>query len=271
MARQKVPVKFCRHCGRIIPQDSVDCPYCGKNTIPVVSQKECPFCGELVRARAVKCKHCGEFLDGRRPEQAGAIYIEKAIITGGKQGAAELIPATPPQAAEEPIGTESQITGPDQKKLPAGEQGQPPATVSPPPVPARNEPRRVSPPEETEPAEGPPAQYDCPSCGRYVYEGDNFCENCGRDLSIPRGRKEKLGPPKRYKASDYALMLGAAAPVGLLVGAPAALAVAGAGALLSAWCLWRILNPNSHLSGAAPAAGGLAASAFWALMILLFA
>ncbi|MFO7957949.1 MAG: zinc ribbon domain-containing protein [Candidatus Brocadiia bacterium] len=274
MARQKVPVKFCRHCGRMIPQDSVDCPYCGKNTIPKVTQKECPFCGELVRAKAVKCKHCGEFLDGRRTERGGAIYIEKAIITGGGEGPAELIPEAPPEETEARTGPERQVPAPDRKKLPAGEEAQPPATVSPAPVPTRKEARRVSPAEETEqaePPEGPPAQYECPSCGRFVYEGDNFCENCGRDLSIPSDRREKLGPPKRYETSDYALMVGAAAPVGLLIGPPVALAIAGAGALLSGWCLWRILSPDTHLCGAAPAAGGLAASGFWGLMILLFA
>ena len=61
----QVPIKFCRHCGRIIAQDSSACPYCGGIVIRLHLQKECPFCGEIVKAKALKCKHCGEFLDGR--------------------------------------------------------------------------------------------------------------------------------------------------------------------------------------------------------------
>ncbi len=279
MAPKKVPVKFCRHCGRMIPQDSVDCPYCDKNTIPKVAQKECPFCGERVRARAVKCKHCGEFVDGRQTEQQGAIYIEKAIISGGTEGPVELRPADATEIEGERADPQQQLDAPKRKELPPGQEPQPPAKppqaapparAESPGPPAVQEEKKEKEDEKAEEQEGPPAQYECPGCGRYVFEGDNFCENCGRDLSLPRERKEKLGPPQRYAVSDYALMVGAATPLGLMLGPQAALGIAAAGALLSAWCLWRIFRPDSHLQGAGSAAGGLAAAGLWALLILLF-
>ena len=61
----RVPSKYCRYCGRIIPMDAVNCPYCERNVIRMPGQKACPFCGEPIRAEALKCRHCGEFVDGQ--------------------------------------------------------------------------------------------------------------------------------------------------------------------------------------------------------------
>ena len=82
MARH-VPVKYCRHCGRIVPLDSTECAYCGRLLIRSHEQKVCPFCGEAIKAKALKCKHCGEFIDGRTarpPDRQQIVHIEKAII-----------------------------------------------------------------------------------------------------------------------------------------------------------------------------------------------
>jgi hypothetical protein len=263
----------------MIPRDAADCPYCGANTIRQAGQKECPFCGELVRGKAVKCKHCGEFLDGRptgQEEPQQILYVDKAIIAGRRpDGSLELIQ---PEDAAELEGSEEvvgRLTDGARKQLPAGEQADLPARREA-PVPAPTAPSRVPQraPHEAEapspPQAGPEllARYECPSCGRYVYEGDSFCENCGRDLSLRRDRPEIKPSADRYEPADYALMVAAGSPAGLLVAPMAALLLAGAGGALSAWSLWRILGSRGRFSGRAVALGGLAAALFWAAVVL---
>lgn len=294
MGKDRVAIKFCRHCGRTIPQDAVDCPECGKNTLKLSPQKECPFCGEVIAARAVKCKHCGEFLDGRGRGEAGeqrAIYIDKAIITGGRHqdGKLEVTGAEPaegvlgtaaPKAELEtrntkrlaPPGEEVELPQRAEQQLPVRENV--PARVAPaasgPPAPATELPsgRPVEAGTARETKQGP-VRYECPSCGRWVYDADNFCENCGRDLSVPAGEREIKEPAHDYAPADFGLMLAAAAPAGFLLSQSAVLGITGAGGLVSAWSLWRILGSRARLLGASRAAGGLVLALFWAAIALL--
>jgi len=314
---QNVPIKFCRHCGRIIPLEAVDCPYCHKNTVRVVGKKECPFCGEPILAKAIKCKHCGEFVEGRaaaQEQQQRVIYIEQAIVTGNElpvdvqlqrpdgqrldvqqlQGQRARLPAgrlkLPPGSAEDAapgagalvvVDAEGRTDGPATEEStavrevggPLARRGRamPPARREPPGLPGR--PVKAAPSAATEaPApEPPPVQYECPSCRRFVFKGDSFCENCGRDLSIPRGRREFLGPRRYYAAADYALMFGTAAPLGVLLPSPMTVLLAGVAIVLGLWCLGRIGASHGQLQGTGAAAGGLAAGLFWTVMILAFA
>ncbi|MFO8007376.1 MAG: hypothetical protein R6V05_06535 [Candidatus Brocadiia bacterium] len=271
MSPQREPVKFCRHCGRIVPIDAVDCPYCDKNTLKPVGRKECPFCGEPIREKAVKCRHCGEFLDGREQQsaQGPTLYVDKAIIAGPR-GGEELDVVIPDETTEggTPAG---ELTGSTPKALPPGERAAPPARRGPravqPAVPARKpapQPAQEKPAKRTKQR---PVRYDCPVCGGAVFEGDSFCENCGHDLAGPR--EGPSWPPigRPYEPAQYVLMVGAGAPVGLLVGPVAALVIA-AGALLAAgWSVWRILRSEGRLRGLGFAVGGLVASLLWIVMV----
>lgn len=274
----------------MIPQDAVDCPYCEKNTIKTTDQKPCPFCGEVIRGKAVKCKHCGEFVDGRRREESAqqVIYIDKAVITGrDEDGNLEVEGPEPGQITAGSAGPETLLEGEERQALPpgAGEEKRKaglPARTEKAPVPEKVKaaagPPAEAPPKEAEEAgeeaptePPPPVRYECPSCGRYVYEDDNFCENCGRDLSIPAGEKELKGPGQRYQPADYALMIAAAAPAGLLFRPAAALGIAAVGGALAGWSLYRTLSSKGQLRGAGAAGGGLGAAGFWALMVAVLA
>ncbi len=253
-------MKFCRHCGRTIDQESVDCPYCGRNTIREVGRSQCPFCREPVRQGAIKCKHCGEFLDGRGRSEStrqAVVYVDKAIINPAAD-------ADGPQMV-----VRGALTGGAGKALPPGAgplAPVPPAAV----IPADQAPAGGPAVGPVAGEQAPPARYECPSCWRYVYEDDSFCENCGRDLRLSRHEPDLKPVGKRYVPADYALMVGAGAPLGLLLNGPAALMVAAVGGSLGLWCLYRIQRARGGLRGTGAAAGGLAAAAFWALMILAF-
>jgi len=303
----RVPCKYCRYCGRIIAMDSVNCPYCDRNTIRTPGEKECPFCGESIRQKAIKCRHCGEFVDGRKPEVEGqqVIYIDKAIVAQPDETGRMRIQGTAPERQIEAGSPQSQgllgqgveAPGPtsgalppatDRRALPPGEgaavpvrvdggalpevvPAQPPA--APPGPPKKKRKRKLpkeAPAEEAPRAEAPPARYECPSCRRYVYEGDNFCENCGRDLSIPAGQREFPGPHERYRPADYALMISMAAPLGLLVAGTAAIAIASVGGLLGAWSVYKAIDSRGRLEGAGRAGVAVAAALFWMVVVAFF-
>ncbi len=272
MTPQREPVKFCRHCGRIVPIDAVECPYCGKNTLKPVGRKECPFCGEPIREKAVKCKHCGEFLDGRAPRaaQGPTVYVDKAVITG-PHGGGDLdvvVPEEPPEGGPSPGG---ELTGPPRRALLPGERGGPPVrsdagAVQPVAPTAKPAPRRAK-KRPRKPPEQQPVQYNCPICAAAVFEGDSFCENCGHDLA--GARQGPSWPPigRPFEPAEYGLMLGAGAPVGLLVSPLAALLIAAGALLLAGWSVWRILRSEGRLRGLGPALGGLVASLLWIVLV----
>jgi RNA polymerase subunit RPABC4/transcription elongation factor Spt4 len=308
----RVPSKYCRYCGRIIPMDAVNCPYCDRNVIKTPGQKSCPFCGEMIRAEALKCRHCGEFVGARPGEPAAdkfgqqpVIYIDKAVIARQDETGRLHIEGTAPgvrleagseqarqlldRPGEQPREAAAALPGASERPaLPAGKQAGPPAVREKAPLPARaaeappvkrRKPEKPAAEQPRQPPKGqaPDARYECPSCGRYVYEGDNYCENCGRDLAIPAGQREFPGPGRAYAPADYALMVGAAAPVGLLLwrfglpySAEAAMAIAGAGGALGAWSLYRTAGSGRQLTGAGRAVGALLAAAFWVVAILKF-
>jgi hypothetical protein len=62
-------------------------------------------------------------------------------------------------------------------------------------------------------------------------------------------------------------MLGTAAPIGLLLTSPFSFAIAGVAALLSLWCILRILTASNPLRGQGYAIAGLLAALFWAAVI----
>jgi RNA polymerase subunit RPABC4/transcription elongation factor Spt4 len=287
-------VKFCRHCGRMIEFDAGDCPYCGKDTIRKIGLRECPFCGEQIRGKALKCKHCGEFVDGRvlAPQTpANVIYVDKAVIAGNGVHPGVVTPGPPPSELGRPAASAGMLPGPPPPRLPEGERRSlPPGTVSGPPAvrqPAALTPRAAGaeapvpapivraapqPPPRTGRTEKPrtEARYDCPSCRRNVFEEDNFCENCGRDLRKRHDRPEFAPPPEHYEPADYALMLATSSPLGLLFGSAVAVALSCAAAGACIWSLWRVLTSAGRLRGALPAAGGLLAALFWAAAVLAF-
>lgn len=311
MTPNRVPYKYCRYCGRIIPMDSVNCTYCDRNTIRTPGEKECPICREPIRQKAIKCKHCGEFLDGRPPEVQGqqVVYIDKAIIAQPDESGQVHIQGIAPDRQIEPGSAQAQgllgqgaepteapgeasgalPAAPDRKALPPGEASGLPAVVAPAPVPdvvraappavparvpAKKRKKRkpkAAPEEMAAPVEAPAARYECPSCARYVYEGDNFCENCGRDLSIPAGRREFPGPRQRYRPADYALMVAMAAPVGLLFAPTAAVGIAAAGGVIGAWSLYKAIDSHGQLQGAGRAGVAVGAALFWMVAVAFLA
>jgi len=275
--RRNEAIKYCRYCGHLIRQDASDCPYCERNVIRQAGVRECPFCGEPIRQKAIKCKHCGEFLDGRttpKPAPANVVYIDKAVIAGSGEGPLKLSAPSQSQASTPEAQLPPAEASPNRRLVAAQQRAlQKVAPASPPAVspeaPKDQEPPRrgAETPPTTPEASPPPVQYQCPSCASYVFEDDNFCENCGRDLSIPAGRSEFPDRPRDYEPAEYALMLGAAAPLGLLLDGPPALCLAAAGVLLSLWCLLRMMTSRNPLLGMGSAIGGLIFGGFWLLLI----
>ncbi len=285
MAGTTKSVKYCRYCGRLIPLDATDCSYCHRNVIKDPERRECPFCGEYIRRTAVKCRHCGEFLDGRQPpdkEAGNVIYIDKAVIADGKiaasSGPVRELPAAEMQAAEAQDrqaidagevppdrqlgeGETKAISRLEKARPPAKQEAEPPAKATPP----AGDKAKTEPAKEPPPA--PPVALECPSCASVVFEGDNFCEKCGRDLSVPGGQSEFPDRPRAYAGADYALMVGAAGPVGLLLSGPPSFAVALTGAALGLWSMVRISTSRNPLLGFGRALGGLIAGAFWLWVI----
>jgi len=265
----RVEIKYCRYCGRVVPRDTAECPYCGGMTLRGHIERECPFCGELIKAKALKCKHCGEFLDGRGAAPGGqrVIHIEQAIIAASKDGrgvelfrpdgtplgARELGEAAVPRAALPPGDEASQ----GHENLPARATAMPPAEPEAAAVPG----------EESSPDEAPPVEMECRSCGRPVFEDDRYCENCGRDLAGGPHERTISQPKFDYATADYALMLSAAGPVGLLLPMPLSLTVAGAGVALAAWCAWRIANSKGRLEGTKSTVWAVLIGLFWLVMI----
>jgi len=223
-----------------------------------------------------------------RSDESGELRIEGvepgARLAPGSEEARRLLR----KGQEEPGEAAAALPGgPERRALPPGEEAglpavpekaPPPARPAPPAVPAQAPPRRPKKPkkkprkEEKKAPQGEPpeARYECPSCSRYVYEGDNYCENCGRDLSIPAGRREFPGPGRAYRPADYALMVGAAAPAGLLIGPGAALGIAAVGGALGAWALTRTAASQGQRTGAGRALGAVVAALFWIVVIVAF-
>jgi predicted nucleic acid-binding Zn ribbon protein len=278
---QRIPVKHCRHCGRVVPLDSAQCPYCDQVIIRTHEQKQCPFCGELIKAGALKCRHCGEFLDGRGPQPAQAqqvIQIEKAIIMAGGERGADLIRPDGQRVDAAALAPQAQArlaAAQPERALPPGPGTQAPAPAAPrpdqaqrpagPPPLARRKPPLEAPPPAPEPL---PVETECPSCGHAVFQDDRYCENCGRDLKAPKSAPAAGRIVRPLRAADYALMLSAAAPVGLLLPLPFSLLIALAGTALSAWSLWRVARSGGGLSGAGRAAWGLVLGAIWLAVIV---
>jgi len=290
-------IKYCRHCGRIIPLDSAECPYCERLVIRSHEQKVCPFCGEAIKARAVKCKHCGEFLDGRTarpPDRQQILHIEKAIIAApGRQGEIELLrpdgrplkvgelgsaargelpPAAEPEAGEQRAAADLPVRAPG-APAPArrGMQAIAPG-VEPTAIPARAPAKRVeTPPEKPapEPPEAPPVELECPVCKRTVFHGDHYCENCGRDLSLRKGQTTIRPIAYPYDPTDYALLLSAVAPLGLLLPALYSWLLAAGGTVMGGWCAWRIMTSGGKLKGMKGALGAIMLGLFWLVTILL--
>lgn len=302
--RGTLRIKYCRHCGRIIPLESSECPYCDKVVIREHQQKECPFCGEAVKAKAIKCKHCGEFLDGRGarpPDRQQVLHIEKAIIAApGPQGEVQLLrpDGRPLSVNELGPGARGQLpqAPPPAKALPPGEVEQeqvaselpvkappaPPARVPvvrpvpmpleapavPAPVSVRPVREVVAAPEEAI-AEPPPVELECPICKRTVFHGDHYCENCGRDLTLAKGELSIKPPPEPHGLTDHALILSTAAPVGALLPSPYSGLIAAAGASLGVWCTVRIVASGGKLKGVKPALWAAALGLFWLVVIYI--
>ncbi len=302
MPSDKVRIKYCRHCGRLIALDSVDCPYCGKSTIRTHAEAICPICRERIKAHAKKCKHCGEFLDGRStaPETPAApppqvIYIEKAIVAGtDAQGRLQL--QRPDGTMLMPADIEAQ------KALPAPNAPDGTTTLvpvkpgtEPPPVdtslakrpdttPARRVKKKPTKPPKSprrkkkksrakdEAADtgpvvsAPPVETKCAGCNYDVYVTDNFCENCGRDLSL-HARRSEYRPVKRHGLVDLALVGGFGGPAGLLMASPLCYIPALVGALCGGVALARVATSHGEFEGARGALAGLLAAIFWLLAI----
>ncbi|MFP4026266.1 MAG: zinc ribbon domain-containing protein [Candidatus Brocadiia bacterium] len=279
----RIEVKYCRHCGHVIPVDTARCPYCHKMTIRGEKQKECPFCGELIKAKAIKCKHCGEFLDGRSEDRRQQVlHIENAVIatSKGKEGAELFRPdgrpisreeieqnQTPkalPSAHEDSTGTEQGegaiIRVREEEAVPAREQERISRTQI-----------GTEPPEETEleEAEAPSVEVECWHCGRTVFADDNFCENCGQDLRVEPTERPAKRRPIDYPLADYALMVSAAGPVGLLLPMPFSIAISVVGLLLGGWCARTLFVSEERLEGKKATGWAIFLGFFWLILILL--
>ena len=46
----------CRHCGKSIAEDTIECEHCG---FIGSDYKHCPDCAEVVREKAKVCRYCG--------------------------------------------------------------------------------------------------------------------------------------------------------------------------------------------------------------------
>ena len=124
-------------------------------------------------------------------------------------------------------------------------------------------------PPEQPPPEAPPVELECPSCNRTVFEGDHYCENCGRDLTLPKGHPSYRPIARPYGAADYALILSGVAPLGLLLPSPYSALIAAGGVGVGGWCLWRIASSGGRLKGMKPSLWAIAIGLFWLATILI--
>ncbi len=71
--------KKCVACGKDVPKDSRECPYCNKKFLTIKgSTIECPYCAEEISRNAILCPHCNKNL--KRPENHAPTITPKDVI-----------------------------------------------------------------------------------------------------------------------------------------------------------------------------------------------
>lgn len=292
----------CPYCGRNTirgVQTTRECPFCGEDI--KASAIKCKHCGEFLDGRE---RSDGS----PAPAQGGpTIIIEKAIIAqrGGSGGAAPEIRLLRPDGT--PIesgqlgagGRPTMALGPAAPKALTGETANPAlpvqssvrpevvddegnalpavvrpgeaplASVPPPaPPPARREKKKEPPRPAPSAAPGEPEMIVCPSCARVVFEDDNFCENCGHDMSKP---VVKAASPRQervlFKMTRYALLLSAGAPAFLAFHLPLGMVVsAGAGVSAGVLSFSRIGRSKDRLTGRTLAVAACLVGLLWLVL-----
>jgi len=125
---------------------------------------------------------------------------------------------------------------------------------------------------EGEQASAVPVETSCPDCGASTYHGDNYCENCGRDLTGRRKGPQVRPISYRYRWADYALLVSAAGSAGGLLPRwwPGMRGAIGAiGAVAGTWCVVRILRSKGELKGLGAAVGAMLLGLLWFVLFTL--
>lgn len=295
----------CPYCGANtirLREDNI-CPFCKEAIKP--GAVKCRHCHEFLDGRNRPITPPAETIPDDAPQQV-VIQIEKAIIAGSPDGVPTMVRPdgqsialdAVPRRALDP-GVVAALPPPEHRALPGDVENLPaivdatavvsrPATeevalptrpkTKEPKLPARRKsrkPRRQpevtpdgTPPMPATPV--PPVQYECPSCKRWVLEGDNYCENCGRDLSLHPDQRE-FAEPVLSTVAEFSLGFGLLAPAGFLLetllGRPWSLSFGVLGLVLGVWAVPRILGSHRRLRGVPHALAGIVLSAFWLLIL----